>query len=81
MGKLQGTRNSHFVASKIPKLRLIFSWEKKRGRRGRGTTEFQAYSPNEKYHFRKIEFRAFKNKNKRKAKNREWKNNILYIYE
>jgi hypothetical protein len=31
MGKLQGTRNSHFVASKIPKLRLIFSWEKKRG--------------------------------------------------
>jgi hypothetical protein len=37
---------------------------KKRGR-GRGrrrTTEFQAYSPNEKYHFRKIEFRAFKKK-------------------
>jgi len=63
MGKLQGTRNSHFVASKIPKLRLIFSWEKKkRGggrRRRRRTTEFQAYSPNEKYHFRKIEFRAF----------------------
>jgi hypothetical protein len=37
--------------------------------------------PNEKYHFRKIEFRAFFKKNKRKAKNREWKNNILYIYE
>jgi hypothetical protein len=32
MGKLQGTRNSHFVASKIPKLRLIFSWEKKKKR-------------------------------------------------
>jgi hypothetical protein len=41
---------------------LIFSWEKKRGGgrgRRRRTTEFQAYSPNEKYHFRKIEFRAF----------------------
>jgi hypothetical protein len=36
MGKLQGTRNSHFVASKIPKLRLIFSWEKKRGGGGGG---------------------------------------------
>jgi hypothetical protein len=46
MGKLQRTRNSHFVASKIPKLRLIFSWEKKRARRRRRrrTTEFQAYS-------------------------------------
>jgi hypothetical protein len=45
MGKLQGTRNSHFVASKIPKLRLIFSWEKKKGEEDYGISSI---FPNEK---------------------------------
>lgn len=71
MGKLQGTRHGHLLPQNS-KVKIDSLFLKKKGRRRRRTAEFQAYSRDEKYQFRKIEFReSFLKKNKREKKNRE----------